>query len=111
MGRDFPMNSVIGLDGTDLFRIVSIFQKNPHISKAVLFGSRAKGTSHNGSDVDIALMGKNIILNDILDLTTEIENLNLPYQFDLVIYDRIKEQGLIDHIDRVGKVIFTSDEI
>jgi predicted nucleotidyltransferase len=95
-----------GLSDVDLNLIISSLKRNQQIEKVILFGSRAKGTFHNGSDVDIALLGNEIELNDILNLTSDIENLDLPYKFDLVIYNRIKEQGLIDHIDRVGKVIF-----
>lgn len=95
-----------GLSDLDLTLIVFQLKKNQHIEKAILFGSRAKGTFHKGSDVDIALIGYGISLDDILNITSEIENLDLPYKFDLIIYDRIKEQGLIDHINRVGKVLF-----
>jgi predicted nucleotidyltransferase len=67
-----------------------------------LFGSRAKGTYSNGSDIDIALKGGNILLNDRLDLSNTLEELLLPFKFDLIIYDRITESALIDHINKVG---------
>lgn len=79
-----------------------IIQKSPNIQDAILFGSRAKGTFSPGSDIDIALKGKDIVLNDVLDLKTALEELNLPYKFDLVIYDRITEEALKEHITRVG---------
>ena len=92
----------IGLSKNDLESIVRIIKKNPKIEDAVLFGSRAKGTFSDGSDIDIALKGKEILLNDVLDLSIELEELYLPYKFDLIIYDRIKEEALKDHINRVG---------
>ncbi len=95
-----------GLYESDLNQVISILTGNPKITSLVLFGSRAKGTFNNGSDIDIALVGNNIVLNDILDLTTEIEKLALPYRFDLVIYKRIKEKELVNHIKRVGIVLF-----
>jgi len=45
-------------------------------------------------------------LNDLLDLSIEIEKLNLPFRFDLIIYERIKENSLLDHIKRVGVNLF-----
>jgi predicted nucleotidyltransferase len=95
-----------GLEDFTISRIVSILESNPKIEKIVLFGSRAKGNYQNGSDVDLSLMGKGLELNDILNASIEIDDLALPYQFDFVIYDRIKEKALTDHIDRVGVTLF-----
>ncbi|HNW51264.1 MAG TPA: nucleotidyltransferase domain-containing protein [Prolixibacteraceae bacterium] len=95
-----------GIEKSDWQNVIRVFNNNQHIEKAILFGSRAKGTYHEGSDIDIALQGSNLAVNDILDLTNEMEALNLPYKFDLIIYHRIKEPNLADHINRIGKVIF-----
>ncbi|MBI9064426.1 MAG: nucleotidyltransferase domain-containing protein [Marinilabiliaceae bacterium] len=92
----------VGISSNDLERIIRIIKKCPKIEDAILFGSRAKGTFSNGSDIDIALKGKDILLNDILDLSIELDELYLPYKFDLIIYDRIKEDALKDHINRIG---------
>ncbi|MDD3638107.1 MAG: nucleotidyltransferase domain-containing protein [Bacteroidales bacterium] len=92
----------IGLSINDLESIKKVIKSFPKIEDAVLFGSRAKGTYSNGSDIDIALKGDNIMLNDMLDLSNALEELLLPYKFDLIIYDRITESALIDHINRVG---------
>lgn len=99
-------NIKYGLLESDISQVVSVLQQNRKITKIVLFGSRAKGTNHAGSDVDLALFGDNLALNDILDLSVEIEKLNLPYMFDLIIYNRIKEATLLDHIRRVGVNLF-----
>jgi len=95
-----------GLLESDIHQIVSVMQQNQKITKVVLFGSRAKGTCHAGSDVDLALFGDDLALNDLLELTIEIEKLNLPYKFDLILYKRIKETSLIEHINRVGTKLF-----
>jgi len=95
-----------GLLESDIIHVVSTLQQNRKIAKIVLFGSRAKGTYHAGSDVDIALFGDDLGLNDILDLSVEIEKLSMPYKFDLIIHSRIKEITLLDHIKRVGMILF-----
>ncbi len=92
----------IGLSKTDIEGIVTVIRKSDKVKEAILFGSRAKGTFTNGSDIDLALKGTNLGLNDILDLSIELDSLNLPYKFDLIIYDRIKEEALKEHINRVG---------
>lgn len=96
-----------GFEDSDADNIIAIFRQNPKISKAILFGSRAKGNFRNGSDVDIALFGNNLCLDDLLEAYGSIENFNFPFKFDLVIYDRIKEEALKEHIDRVGIILYT----
>lgn len=90
----------------DINSIVSILSTNLKIERVLLFGSRAKGNYHAGSDIDIAVKGQLLNLDDILESLNKIEKLSLPYRVDLVIYDRINEPDLISHIDRVGITLF-----
>ena len=102
------MNSVTqyGIPESDLDALLSELKKNSKINEIILFGSRAKGTYRNGSDIDIALKGRKLKLNDILDATLDIDKLLLPYKLDLIIYTRINEPALIEHINRVGIILF-----
>ncbi len=94
-----------GLKEKSIIAIQEIISTNVNITEAVLFGSRAKGNFKNGSDIDLALKGE-LSLKDILSLMQKLDELNLPHKFDLIIYNHIKEPALIDHIDRVGKIIY-----
>ena len=95
----------IGISHYDLENIIRLIKKCPKVEGIILFGSRAKGTFSNGSDVDIALKGENIQLTDVLDLSIDLDELELPYKFDIIIFDRIKEKALTDHINSVGIVL------
>ncbi|GAB3979137.1 nucleotidyltransferase domain-containing protein [Spirosoma terrae] len=92
-----------GLIDNDLARIVDVLAMNGRVEQAVLFGSRAKGTHKPGSDVDIALKGADLTLNDLLALSVALDELWIPLRVDLLLYNRIDEPALLDHIDRVGK--------
>ncbi|AGA80435.1 putative nucleotidyltransferase [Echinicola vietnamensis DSM 17526] len=96
------VNKDTGLTDAEVNAINTVFKRHPKIGSAVLFGSRAKGNYKNGSDIDIALKGKGLLLMDILDISIDLEDLMFPYKFDIVAYDRIDEKDLIEHIDRVG---------
>ncbi|RLD28234.1 MAG: nucleotidyltransferase domain-containing protein [Bacteroidetes bacterium] len=100
-------NKKYGLIDSDLNNVISILLKNQKIDEIILFGSRAKGNFKEGSDIDIALKGATLKLIDIIDVTIEIDSLLLPYKFDLIIFDRINEKALIDHINRIGIVLFS----
>jgi predicted nucleotidyltransferase len=83
------------------------FRKYPQIREVVLFGSRAKGTYHTGSDIDLAIKGDRPMPDVALDLQTMLnEELPIPYMVDVVDYHSLSHQNLIDHIDRVGIRIY-----
>lgn len=95
-----------GLKGKDLELIIEKLRDNINIEKAVIFGSRAMGNFKKGSDVDIVLYGSNIE-NEIRNINLELnERTNLPYFFDILNYNEIKNLDLKKHIDKFGKVIF-----
>lgn len=98
----------LGISEEYITKLKNLFSNNPKIKEAVVFGSRAKGTNKPGSDIDIALKGENIELDDILNLSVAIDKFWIPNKIDLVIYNRINEPELIEHINRVGKTIFGS---
>ena len=100
-----------GLNQRDLDNITTAVKKFPDIEQAIIFGSRAKGNHKKGSDVDLAIKGKNISEETVKRLSGELnEEMPLPYFFDVVHFDKISNSGLADHISRVGEVIFERDK-
>ena len=98
-----------GLEENTISKIKKVFSKFPQIEKVILYGSRAKGNFHTGSDIDITLTGKNLTLsNSVYPITEDLDELYLPYMFDISIFSHIQDKNLIDHINRVGKVFYTS---
>jgi len=83
----------------------AVFNAHPSIEKAVVFGSRAKGTHTRYSDVDIALYGE-VGLLEVEETRCELEELPLVYKFDVVAYNLIENEALREHIDRVGAVVY-----
>ncbi len=97
-----------GIEEGEWEKVFSVFSHFPHIKKAILFGSRAKGTNKPFSDVDIALVGEALSLNDLLLLKNEIDDLLLPYEFDFCIYKDLKNAELKSHIARRGVEVYDS---
>ena len=70
-----------------------------------MFGSRAKGTFRAGSDVDLAVKGCSD--SDVTLLSAALnEETTFPYFFDVVAYEKISNQELLAHIDRVGVTLY-----
>jgi len=95
-----------GLKEEQIKSIIDVIGTNLNVNEIVLFGSRAKGNFKPGSDIDLALKGSDLKLDDILKLQNKLDDLNLPYIFDLLIYENIKDIAVIDHINRVGIGIY-----
>ncbi|HPO63352.1 MAG TPA: nucleotidyltransferase domain-containing protein [Candidatus Kapabacteria bacterium] len=95
-----------GLKISDLNTIISVIKENNKITKIILFGSRAKGNFKNGSDIDLAIISENLSFDELLEIKVNLEELLLPYIFDLVDYNTITNEDLKQHIQRIGKIIF-----
>jgi predicted nucleotidyltransferase len=98
----------IGLSKKKKKKMQKIFLKYLEIENAILFGSRAKGNFRNNSDIDIALNG-DISLTIRNKIFNDLEELNLPFEIDLIIFNKIDNPELIRHIERVGISFYTRE--
>lgn len=96
-----------GLSLETIASIQSVFEKYSQVNQVLLYGSRAKGNYRNGSDIDLTLIGKDLTLNDTLyPIMDEIDDLDLPYSFDLSIFEQLDDTEFLDHIKRIGLVFY-----
>jgi predicted nucleotidyltransferase len=95
-----------GLDESVIQQINKLLRMFTGIEKAILYGSRAKGNYKNGSDIDISLVGDNLNLQDVTQIYVEFDKLNLPYSADISIFSDISNPNLVDHINRVGIIMY-----
>ncbi len=98
-----------GLNDVTLNKIRQVLAAYPTVDKAVVYGSRAKGNYRQGSDIDLTLFGDNLDQKQCSDIEEALDDLLLPYMIDLSVYDLLNHDGLKDHIDRVGKVLYQKD--
>ena len=80
--------AVTGLNADELSQLQALFSFYPEVRKVILFGSRAKGTAGKTSDIDLAVDGIENPLT-IKSLTMELDELPLPYRFDLQAISKI----------------------
>ena len=101
-----------GLKERDIKYITESIKAFSEIKEVVLFGSRAKGKFKKGSDVDMAIKGEDITHSTVTSLSHLLnEEKPLPYYFDIVHYEKIKEPELKEHIDRVGIAFYESKKV
>lgn len=85
----------------------TVFHNHADVLKVILYGSRAKGTFRAGSDIDLTMVAPEGTTKTLNRIMTELDDLLLPYEIDLSLYHQIDNQDLLQHIQRVGKVIYT----
>ena len=101
--------NIAGINPEELHRLGSVFEQEPNLREVILYGSRAKGTHRPGSDNDLTLKGTALTTAWLMDLSAKIDDLLLPYEVDLSIFEHIDNPDLIEHISRVGKVVFSNE--
>ncbi len=93
------------LSALELELLCSVFRKHREIETVKLFGSRAKGTHNARSDIDLALWGKIDPLG-AEHIAAKLDDLPLPYRYDVQPFEEIKLAPLREHIQRVGVTIY-----
>lgn len=81
---------------------IADYAKKYGVEKVILFGSRARGTNSERSDIDIAVKGGNFReFSFAVD-----EQVNTLLMFDVVDLDCCTSKELISEIERDGVVIY-----
>lgn len=99
-----------GLTDETVAEIRRVLSRFP-VERAVLYGSRAKGTYRVGSDIDIVLAGPDLDRPMLGQIADELEDGWLPYRFDLSLHSDIRHAALLDHIQRVGAPLYEGEVI
>lgn len=99
-----------GLSRQTMERIRDVLERFPEVTKAILFGSRAKGTARPGSDIDLALYGEGLDWRVLGRIEDELDDLLLPYTFSLIHHDTRTDAEVAAHIARVGLPFYQRSE-
>lgn len=100
-----PVES-FGLPGRSLCTLRSILASQGAVEQAIVYGSRAKGNFRPGSDIDLTLVGHALTQSDLTRLAQALDESDLPYQVDLSLQVDIDNPNLLEHIARVGQVLY-----
>ena len=98
---DSAIKQMYGISQNALDRIKTVLFSMQGVEQVILYGSRAKGNYKEGSDIDLTIKG-NLTFDDLIKMSINLDDLNLPWKIDLSLYSQIKNEELLEHIDRVG---------
>ena len=97
-----------GLSSKALKLIREVFGRHPEVRTVKIFGSRAMGRFEDCSDVDLALWG-DVDMRLMGRIVGELDELPVPYVFEVKAYEAIKHLALKQSIDRFGKTLYRAD--
>jgi uncharacterized protein len=95
-----------GLSNSIVDQIKSVFVNYPELEKVLIYGSRAKGNFKPGSDIDLTFIGDGLSQTMLNKIDDDIDDLMLPYTFDLSILKNVSNTDFIAHVERVGIVFY-----
>lgn len=107
MNNETPLR--FGLKETVIEQITGVLSSHSEVESAILYGSRAKGNYRRGSDIDLTLTGECLTYRTVARIEDEIDDLLLPYLFDISILSYIDNPDVLAHIRRVGIPLYERD--
>lgn len=103
-----PAIERFGLSSKALRLIREVFCRHPEVHTVKIFGSRAMGRFEDYSDVDLALWG-DVDFRLMGRIMRELDELPMPYIFEVKVYETIEHLPLKQCIDRFGKILYRTD--
>lgn len=85
----------------DVIKNVAKLCRDFEAEKVILYGSRAKGTARERSDIDIAVSG----VENFDELAEKVEKLLTLYSVDLLNADTCRNELLLEDIRQYGREI------
>lgn len=100
------MSNSFGLPERTINELLEFFKMKPEIQRVVIYGSRAKGTYKNGSDIDFAIWSD---IENSSEIAAELDELQTPYMYDVTDYKTLSHENLKKSIDKDGIVFYKRD--
>lgn len=95
-----------GLSPSIITDIQTVFSQYPQIEKVLLFGSRAKNTWKDGSDIDLAVISTTLSDHDFTILWNKIDDLPLIFKIDCLHWNRLNNLSLKNKILQEGMLFY-----
>lgn len=104
------------MDNTEAIESVKKYadrvRRDFNVKKAILFGSYAKGTAREDSDIDVAVVFEHID-GDYLDVITRLSRIrrDVEHRIEPVALDESNDKrGFLEEIARSGVIVYKSEK-
>jgi len=90
---------MFGLSNEIYDKIIKIVKK--YNKEFYIFGSRARNSYRENSDIDIAVYGE-VTDDEEMSIRNDFDILDIPYTIDIVFINKITKQELLKSIEKEG---------
>ncbi len=101
----------LGLSSFVLHTLQQVFEQYPEIQQVKIFGSRAEGRQHPGSDIDLAIFAPDMDENTFARLWADIDEQPIAYKMDVLHADRLNNDALLQTIVNHGVQIYPENPL
>jgi uncharacterized protein len=95
-----------GLTKSEINIVIDYLTQYPELNKIVVFGSRGRGNQQLFSDIDICLFATSHV--PIVSIKNDLNQLRIPYLFDVVEWEDALSEKFKERIIRDGKIMWQS---
>ncbi len=86
--------------------LAQVFAGYPEIARVLVFGSRAKGTFRDGSDIDLAVFAPEMSAERFTQMWMELDALPIIFKMDVLHWDSLSNARLKDKILHEGREFY-----
>jgi len=97
---------IIGFENKVIESMRYVFGKYPQIEQVKIYGSRANGTFHEKSDVNLVIMGPPLDPFDLAKVMMDLDDNIVSCRVDLKNYQTLNNPKLMAKIDAEGVLLF-----
>ena len=94
-----------GLQPHQINMIRRVFERFPQIQEVWIYGSRSRGDFGRASDIDLCLKDP-VDFGTYSQIFGQLDELFIPFKFDLVRFDELENEKLKENIRREGQVFY-----
>jgi predicted nucleotidyltransferase len=99
-----------GLSEKTLGSLRAYFASIPEVEQVILYGSRARGDYHKGSDIDFMLIGSGITPRLLSKMDMEIDDLLLPWFIQITDRKEVRDARFLEVVEKEGVVFWERGE-
>jgi predicted nucleotidyltransferase len=99
-----------GLSEKTLGSLRAYFSRVSEVDQVILYGSRARGDYHKGSDIDFMLIGPSITPRLLSKMDMEIDDLLLPSFIQITDRKEIRDARFLEVVEKEGVVFWERGE-
>lgn len=99
------LQPIAGIPEQAQLRLLEVLLAEPQLQAVWLFGSRAMGRHHRGSDIDLCLVAPDLTHSDRPRLMAAVDDLLLPWRVDLTLRHELPA-NLEAHVLRMDQCIW-----